>query len=53
MNEKECKLVQDLLPNYIEKLTSEESNKIIEEHLKECPECRKILENMQNDIGLK
>ncbi len=53
MNEKECKLVQDLLPNYIEKLTSEESNKIIEEHLRECPECRKILENMQNDIGLK
>ena len=53
MNEKECKLVQDLLPNYIEKLTSEESNKIIEEHLRKCPECRKILENMQNDIGLK
>lgn len=53
MNEKECKLVQDLLPNYIEKLTSKESNKIIEEHLKKCPECRKILENMQNDIGLK
>lgn len=53
MNEKECKLVQDLLPNYIEKLTSEESEKIIGEHLKECLECKKILENMQNDIALK
>lgn len=53
MNEKECKLVQDLLPNYIEKLTSEESEKIIGEHLKECLECKKILENMQNDIVLK
>lgn len=53
MNEKECKLVQDLLPNYIEGLTSEESNKIIEEHLKNCSECTKILENMKNDIGLK
>lgn len=53
MKEKECKLVQDLLPNYIEKLTSEESNKIIEEHLRECSECKEILENMQNDIGLK
>lgn len=53
MNEKECKLVQDLLPNYMEKLTGEESNKIIEAHLKECSECSKILEIMQNDIGLK
>lgn len=53
MKEKECKLVQDLLPNYIEKLTSEESNRIIETHLKECPECKRILENMQYDIGLK
>lgn len=53
MNEKECKLVQDLLPNYIEKLTSEESSKIIDEHLKECTECKKILENMQKDLGLK
>ena len=34
MKEKECKLVQDLLPNYIEKLTSKESNKIIETHLR-------------------
>ena len=53
MKEKECKLVQDLLPNYIEKLTSKESNKIIETHLKECPECKRILEDMQYDIGLK
>lgn len=53
MKEKECKLVQDLLPNYIEKLTSEESNKFIEEHIKECTECKKILENMNNDMGLK
>ena len=30
----ECKIVQDLLPNYIENLTNEETNKYIEEHLK-------------------
>ena len=37
MNEnKDCKIVQDLLPNYIEKLTNEETNKYIEEHLNEC-----------------
>ena len=36
-----CKIVQDLLPNYIEKLTTEETNQFIEEHLKECDECKK------------
>ena len=38
---KECKIVQDLLPNYIEKLTNEETNKFIEEHLKNCEDCKK------------
>jgi len=42
-----CKIVQDLLPNYIEKLTNEETNHFIEEHLKECTECQQIFENMQ------
>lgn len=51
MKEKrECKLVQDLLPNYVEKLTSEETNNYVEEHLKECEECTRVLESMQKDI---
>lgn len=54
MKEKrDCKIVQDLLPNYIEKLTDEETNKYIEEHLKECPECKKVLENMQKELDVK
>ena len=47
---KECKLVQDLLPNYIENLTSDETNKIIEEHLKDCKECQNILSTMKEKI---
>lgn len=46
-----CKIVQDLLPNYIEKLTDEETNKYIEEHINQCEECKNILENMKK--GLK
>lgn len=45
-----CNIVQDLLPNYIEKLTKEETNNFIKEHLKECEECKKILESMSKDI---
>ena len=51
MNEKRnCKIIQDLLPNYIENLTNEETNNYIEEHLKECTQCKMILENMQKDL---
>ena len=51
MKEKrDCKIVQDLLPNYIENLTNEETNRFIEEHLKECPECQKVLENMKKEL---
>lgn len=45
-----CKIVQDLLPNYIENLTNEETNHFIEEHLKECPECQHIFDNMQKEL---
>lgn len=50
---KDCKIVQDLLPNYIEKLTNEETNKFIDKHLKECNECQKIFENMKKDFKVK
>lgn len=48
---KDCKIVQDLLPNYIEKLTNEETNGYIEEHLKECEDCKKTFENMGKDLN--
>lgn len=46
-----CDLVRDLLPNYLEGLTSESSKEFIESHLDECTECKKIYENMLEDIG--
>lgn len=53
MKEKrDCRVVQDLLPNYIEELTNEETNRYIEEHLKKCEECKKVSENMKNDFKL-
>lgn len=53
MNKKiDCKIVQDLLPNYIEKLTNDETKQYIEEHLNECEECKKIFENMKKELKL-
>lgn len=46
-----CEIIRDLLPSYIEGLTSEESNRSIEEHLATCPNCRKYLKEMQADVN--
>ncbi len=50
MREKNCKIVRDLLPNYVENLTEKETNQYIEEHLKECKECQEIQESMKGEI---
>ena len=53
MKEKrDCKIVQDMLPNYIERLTTVETNQYIEEHLKDCENCQKVLDNMKKEILL-
>lgn len=42
----------DLLPLYIDQMTSEETNKVIEEHLASCEECQKIYHEMGTNITL-
>ena len=46
-----CSIVQDLLPNYIEKLTSNETNIVIEKHLETCENCKEAYEQMTVDVG--
>lgn len=45
-----CNIVQDLLPNYIEKLTSDESNQEIEQHMTSCEDCKKAYEHMSSEV---
>lgn len=35
-----CAVVRDLLPLYAEKLTEQETQLLIEKHMRECPECK-------------
>ncbi len=48
----DCKIVQDLLPNYIEKVTSKETNEYIEKHMKNCEECTKIYNEMGQELNI-
>lgn len=48
--ENKCAVICDLLPLYIDDVCSEESKKMVEEHLAECSACRAVLENMQNEL---
>lgn len=45
-----CDMIRDLLPGYIDGLTCETSNRAIEEHLRECGECRKYFEAMKKEM---
>lgn len=45
-----CEIIRDLLPSYIDELTSEVSNQEIEEHLKECTGCSQYLKEMKEGV---
>lgn len=45
-----CEIVKDLLPMYIDGLTSQDSNREIEKHLRECEECRSYYQEMTGKI---
>ena len=44
---KECNIIRDLLPNYIENLVSEDTKEYIGKHINECSDCKNALEIMQ------
>lgn len=45
-----CEIIRDLLPSYIDGLTSEESNLEIEKHIEECTLCNEIYNQMKTEI---
>ena len=49
-NERKCGIIEDLLPNYIENLTNDNTNKFIEEHIEECNNCKEKLSNLKTNI---
>ena len=46
-----CAVVRDLLPLYAENMIEEETHALVDEHLEECPECSKKLEEIKAEAA--
>ena len=61
MNDIPCGVIRDLLPLYTEDLCSEESRALVDDHIINCPDCRRAKESMKkteplpvdSGVGLK
>lgn len=45
----DCEIIRDLLPLYVDDVCSEKSKDMVEEHLRECDECRNYYEELQGE----
>ena len=52
MSKISCNVIQDIMPLYVDEIVSEDTKKLVEEHLKECEDCRKEMEKMRAKIIL-
>ena len=50
-NDLTCEVVQDLLPSYVDGLTSDVSNQAVEQHLKTCENCRNLYSEMREPMN--
>jgi predicted anti-sigma-YlaC factor YlaD len=46
----QCGIVRDLMPLVIDDVASEESKKLVEAHLPECPGCSSIMNDMRAEM---
>jgi hypothetical protein len=46
----DCRVIKDLIPIYIEQLSSEASNDLIATHIETCEDCRQTLARLKNDF---
>ncbi|MBQ9136332.1 MAG: zf-HC2 domain-containing protein, partial [Lachnospiraceae bacterium] len=45
-----CEMIQDILPLYVDELTSEVTNKEVEAHLAECEVCRESQKRLGTEL---
>lgn len=45
-----CRIIEDLIPSYVDEVLSENVKTAVEDHLRECPKCRKLLEEYKTNL---
>lgn len=50
MKNRECGIVYDILPLYVENVISDDTREFVDEHLSKCAECKKELELLKTDM---
>lgn len=48
-----CKIIQDLLPLFIQGLICDESIRTINEHLNKCDKCKQVYEALSEDLSME
>lgn len=49
----ECNIIKDLLPLYVDGVVSEESKKLVDEHLQDCETCKQEYEKAKENIVMQ
>lgn len=49
----DCAIIRDLLPLYAEEMVSPASAALVREHLEECPDCARLLAQMQRPVPVR
>jgi hypothetical protein len=52
MSKVSCEIVKDILPLYYDRVCSEDSKRMVEEHLSECNNCKVEYKKIQDDIRI-
>lgn len=53
MKNRECSIIRDILPLYVENVISDDTRQFVDEHLSHCAECKNELELSQTDMPVK
>lgn len=53
MKQVDCDIIRDLLPSYIDNISSKSTNDLVEEHMKDCKGCQTKLKEMNKEVDIK
>ena len=48
MRKLECEVIRDLIPSYVDELCSETSRRYVDEHLRDCPQCDRLMRQLRD-----